>query len=120
MARHHGERGPQRPSRRDRTPPHCHLRAWTFRIRTSRYRTSRVRTSRRWIFRVRTSRRWIFRFRTFRIRSERNDLNDRGTSVTAVMPEGVALARDLVSPAIEAAIGRLTPDVRVVAAYHFG
>ncbi|HEY6480388.1 MAG TPA: polyprenyl synthetase family protein, partial [Streptosporangiaceae bacterium] len=28
--------------------------------------------------------------------------------------------RDLVSPAIEAAIGRLTPDVRVVAAYHFG
>ena len=36
------------------------------------------------------------------------------------MPEGVALARDLVSPAIEAAIGRLTPDVRVVAAYHFG
>src|SRR5260370_37581419 len=36
------------------------------------------------------------------------------------MPEGVALARDLVSPAIEAAIGQLTPDVRVVAAYHFG
>ena len=36
------------------------------------------------------------------------------------MPEGVALARDLVSPAIEAAIGRLTPDVRAVAAYHFG
>src|SRR5271156_6831451 len=36
------------------------------------------------------------------------------------MPEGVALARDLVSPAIEAAIGRLTPDVHVVAAYHFG
>jgi len=36
------------------------------------------------------------------------------------MPEGVTLARDLVSPAIEAAIGRLTPDVRKVAAYHFG
>ena len=36
------------------------------------------------------------------------------------MPEGVALARDLVSPAIEAAIGRLTPDVRMVTAYHFG
>jgi geranylgeranyl diphosphate synthase, type I len=40
--------------------------------------------------------------------------------VTAVMPEGVTLARDLVSPAIEAAIGRLTPDVHKVAAYHFG
>ena len=40
--------------------------------------------------------------------------------MTAVMPEGVALARDLVSPAIEATIGRLTPDVRVVAAFHFG
>ena len=36
------------------------------------------------------------------------------------MPEGVALARDLVSPAIEAAIGRLAPDVRLVTAYHFG
>jgi len=32
------------------------------------------------------------------------------------MPEGVALARDLVGPAIESAIARLTPDVRVVAA----
>src|SRR5579871_3303974 len=41
-------------------------------------------------------------------------------SVTAVMPEGVALARDLVGPAMEAAIGRLTPDVRAVAAYHLG
>jgi geranylgeranyl diphosphate synthase, type I len=40
--------------------------------------------------------------------------------VTAVMPEGVAIARDLVGPAIEAAIARLTPDVRVVAAYHLG
>src|SRR5579863_3706201 len=36
------------------------------------------------------------------------------------MPEGVALARDLVGPAIESAIGRLTPDVRAVAAYHLG
>ena len=36
------------------------------------------------------------------------------------MPEGVALARDLVGPAIESAIARLTPDVRVVAAYHLG
>ena len=43
-----------------------------------------------------------------------------GTSVTAVMPEGVALARDLVGPAMESAIARLTPDVRVVAAYHLG
>ena len=40
--------------------------------------------------------------------------------VTAVMPEGVALARDLVGPAMEAAIARLTPDVRAVAAYHLG
>ncbi|HTQ94218.1 MAG TPA: polyprenyl synthetase family protein, partial [Streptosporangiaceae bacterium] len=36
------------------------------------------------------------------------------------MPEGVALARDLVGPAMEAAIARLTPDVRAVAAYHLG
>src|SRR5690242_751251 len=36
------------------------------------------------------------------------------------MPEGVALARDLVGPAIEAAIARLTPAVHAVAAYHFG
>ena len=43
-----------------------------------------------------------------------------GTSVTAVMPEGVALARDLVGPAMESAIARLTPDVRKVAAYHLG
>ncbi|HEY1003062.1 MAG TPA: polyprenyl synthetase family protein [Streptosporangiaceae bacterium] len=40
--------------------------------------------------------------------------------MTAVMPEGVALARDLVGPAMESAIARLTPDVRVVAAYHLG
>ena len=36
------------------------------------------------------------------------------------MPEGVALARDLVGPAMEAAIARLTPEVRRVAAYHLG
>jgi geranylgeranyl diphosphate synthase, type I len=40
--------------------------------------------------------------------------------VTAVMPEGVAIARDLVGPAMEAAIARLTPQVRIVAAYHLG
>jgi geranylgeranyl diphosphate synthase, type I len=40
--------------------------------------------------------------------------------VTVVMPAGVAVARDLVGPAMEAAIARLTPDVRVVAAYHLG
>jgi geranylgeranyl diphosphate synthase, type I len=40
--------------------------------------------------------------------------------VTAVMPEGVALARDLVRPAMEAAIARLAPEVRIVAAYHLG
>ena len=55
-----------------------------------------------------------------RATSYRSYLNDRGASVTAVMPEGVALARDLVGPAIESAIARLTPDVRVVAAYHLG
>ena len=54
-----------------------------------------------------------------RVRTRSRD-HDRGTSVTAVMPEGVTLARDLVGPAIEAAIGRLTPDVRKVTAYHFG
>jgi geranylgeranyl diphosphate synthase type I len=36
------------------------------------------------------------------------------------MPEGVDLARDLVGPAMEAAIARLTPEVRRVAAYHLG
>jgi hypothetical protein len=41
-----------------------------------------------------------------------------GTSVTVFMPEGVALARDLVGPAMEPVIARLTPDVRKVAAYH--
>jgi geranylgeranyl diphosphate synthase type I len=40
--------------------------------------------------------------------------------MTAVMPTGVAAARDLVGPAIAALIERLSPDVRIVAAYHLG
>src|SRR5246127_1797818 len=36
------------------------------------------------------------------------------------MPAGVAVARDLVGPATEAAINRLSPRVRRVAAYHLG
>jgi geranylgeranyl diphosphate synthase type I len=36
------------------------------------------------------------------------------------MPEGVALARDLVGPALESAVARLTPEIKVVAAYHLG
>ncbi len=40
--------------------------------------------------------------------------------MTAVMPEGVALARDLVGPALAASIDRLTPEVRAVSAYHLG
>jgi geranylgeranyl diphosphate synthase type I len=40
--------------------------------------------------------------------------------MTAVMPAGVVTARDLVGPAIAAAVDRLSPDVRVVAAYHLG
>jgi geranylgeranyl diphosphate synthase type I len=36
------------------------------------------------------------------------------------MPAGVAVARDLVGPATEAALSRLTPGVRRVAAYHYG
>jgi geranylgeranyl diphosphate synthase, type I len=40
--------------------------------------------------------------------------------VTVVMPAGVAVARDLVGPATEAAIARLSPGVRGVAAYHYG
>jgi len=40
--------------------------------------------------------------------------------VTVVMPAGVAVARDLVGPASEAAINRLSPTVRRVAAYHYG
>jgi geranylgeranyl diphosphate synthase, type I len=40
--------------------------------------------------------------------------------VTAVMPAGVATARDLVGPALATAVERLSPDVRTVAAYHLG
>jgi geranylgeranyl diphosphate synthase, type I len=40
--------------------------------------------------------------------------------VTVVMPAGVAVARDLVGPATEATIARLSPGVRGVAAYHYG
>ena len=40
--------------------------------------------------------------------------------MTVVMPAGVAVARDLVGPATEAAINRLSPRVRRVAAYHYG
>ena len=40
--------------------------------------------------------------------------------MTAAMPVGVAAARDLVGPAIAAALDRLSPDVRLVAAYHLG
>jgi geranylgeranyl diphosphate synthase, type I len=40
--------------------------------------------------------------------------------VTAVMPAGVETARDLVGPALEAAIARLSPDIRPVAGYHLG
>jgi geranylgeranyl diphosphate synthase type I len=36
------------------------------------------------------------------------------------MPAGVETARDLVSPALAAAVARLSPDVRKVAAYHLG
>jgi geranylgeranyl diphosphate synthase, type I len=40
--------------------------------------------------------------------------------VTATIPAGVETARDLVGPAIAEWLSRLSPDVRVVAAYHFG
>src|SRR6201997_176055 len=36
------------------------------------------------------------------------------------MPAGVAVARDLVGPATEAAINRLSPRVRGVSPYHYG
>src|SRR5215469_9634352 len=44
----------------------------------------------------------------------------RGAGMTAVMPAGVATARDLVGPAMAAAVARLSPEVRTVAAYHLG
>jgi geranylgeranyl diphosphate synthase, type I len=40
--------------------------------------------------------------------------------MTMTMPAGVQEARDLVGPAIEAAVARLSPEVRAVAAYHLG
>ena len=40
--------------------------------------------------------------------------------MTTTMPAGVAAARDLVSPAIGGWLERLSPEVRVVAAYHLG
>ena len=40
--------------------------------------------------------------------------------MTAVIPAGVETARDLVGPALEAAIARLSPDIRPVAGYHLG
>ncbi len=40
--------------------------------------------------------------------------------MTAVMPAGVGLARDIVGPAMAAAVGRLSPEVRRVSAYHLG
>jgi geranylgeranyl diphosphate synthase type I len=40
--------------------------------------------------------------------------------MTATMPVGVAAARDLVGPAMAAMVGRLSPEVRAVAAYHLG
>jgi geranylgeranyl diphosphate synthase, type I len=40
--------------------------------------------------------------------------------MTAVMPAGVATARDLVGPALATAVERLSPEVRTVASYHLG
>jgi geranylgeranyl diphosphate synthase, type I len=40
--------------------------------------------------------------------------------MTAVIPAGVETARDLVGPALAAAVEGLSPDVRKVAAYHLG
>src|SRR6185437_10349137 len=40
--------------------------------------------------------------------------------MTTTMPAGVAAARDLVGPAVLGWLDRLSPDVRVVAAYHLG
>jgi geranylgeranyl diphosphate synthase, type I len=40
--------------------------------------------------------------------------------MTATIPAGVETARDLVGPAIAAAVDRLSPEVRRVAAYHLG
>jgi geranylgeranyl diphosphate synthase type I len=40
--------------------------------------------------------------------------------MTATIPAGVETARDLVGPAIATAVDRLSPEVRMVAAYHLG
>jgi geranylgeranyl diphosphate synthase type I len=40
--------------------------------------------------------------------------------MTATIPAGVESARDLVGPAVAAAVDRLSPDVRIVASYHLG
>ena len=40
--------------------------------------------------------------------------------MTTTMPAGVAAARDLVGPAVLGWLDRLSPDVRIVAAYHLG
>ena len=40
--------------------------------------------------------------------------------MTATIPAAVETARDYVSPAIAAAVDRLSPDIREVAAYHLG
>ena len=40
--------------------------------------------------------------------------------MTATIPAGVETARDLVGPGIEAAVARLSPEIRPVAAYHLG
>jgi len=40
--------------------------------------------------------------------------------MTATIPAGVENARDLVGPAISAAVERLSPEVRLVASYHLG
>ncbi len=43
-----------------------------------------------------------------------------GGGMTAVIPAGVEIARDLVGPALSAAVSRLSPEVGEVAAYHLG
>jgi geranylgeranyl diphosphate synthase type I len=40
--------------------------------------------------------------------------------MTAIVPAGVTTARDIVRPALEASLERLTPTMRQVAAYHLG
>jgi geranylgeranyl diphosphate synthase, type I len=40
--------------------------------------------------------------------------------MTSTIPPGVATARDLVGPAMATAVERLSPEVRLVAAYHLG